>query len=196
MKKIEAKIDEAFRNTFLLPREQVVTDFLADVLDSKYKFREDDKKIQVISVYYYASSPLSFLFALPNYEYYSPDKTVQMAELHLRDYSFKDYSYMDVQELCRKVLDENNVDYSAYLDENDQLDPANYWANQFDLESDFLITCWKNAKKRTHSKTVGFLESSESGGGVYDLDNGFDIPFDADIDEYLQSNGYDFEKEI
>ncbi|MET3537210.1 hypothetical protein [Chryseobacterium limigenitum] len=66
MKKIETKIDEAFRNTFLLPREKVVTDFLVDVLNSKYKFREDDQKIEVISLYYYASSPLSFLFALPN----------------------------------------------------------------------------------------------------------------------------------
>lgn len=196
MKKIELKIDEAFRNTFLLPREKVVTNFLVDVLNSKYQFREDDKKIEVISLYYYASSPLSFLFALPNYEYYSPDKTIQIAELHLKEHSFEDYSYIDVQELCKKVLDENNVDYSAYLDEDNQLDFANYWENQFGLESHFLMNCWRNAKEKTQSKMIGFLESSDAGGGLFDLDNGYDVPFDVDVDEYLQSHGFMVTKEI
>jgi len=173
MKKIETKIDEAFKNTFLLPREKVVTDFLVNVLNSKYKFREDDQKIEVISLYYYASSPLSFLFALPNYEYYSPDKTIKIAELHLKEHSFEDYSYINVQELCKKVLNENNIDYSAYLDEDNQLDYANYWENQFGLESDFLMNCWRNAKEKTQSKIIGFLESSDAGGGLFDLDNGY-----------------------
>lgn len=195
MKKIEQKIDEAFTNTFLLPREKVVTNFLVDVLNSKYKFREDDKKIEVISLYYYASSPLSFLFALPNYEYYSPDKTTQIAELHLKEHSFEDYSSFDVQKLCRKVLEENNIDYSSYLDENNQLDYAHYWENQFGLESDFLMNCWRSAKEQTQSKILGFLESSEAGAGLYDLNNGFDVPFDVDIDEYLQSHGFIIEKE-
>ncbi|MCS3530546.1 hypothetical protein [Chryseobacterium sp. JUb7] len=196
MKKIETKIDEAFKNTFLLPREKAVTDFLTDVLSSKYKFREDDEKIEVISLYYYASSPLSFLFALPNYEFYSPDKTVNIAELHLKEHALEDYSFMDVQELCKKVLDENNIDYSAYLDENDQLDPANYWENQFGLECDFLMNCWRNAKEKTQSKMIGFLESSDSGAGLYDLDNGYDVPFDVGVDEYLQSNGFSIKKVI
>ena len=83
MSYIETKIDEAFITTFLLPREKAVTDFLMNVLSSQYQFREDDKKIEVISLYYYAANPLAFLFALPNYEYYAPDKTTQIAELHL-----------------------------------------------------------------------------------------------------------------
>ncbi|MCT2407490.1 hypothetical protein NZD88_08065 [Chryseobacterium antibioticum] len=195
MKKIEQKIDEAFKNTFLLPREKAVTNFLVDVLSSKYKFREDDKKIEVISLYYYASSPLSFLFALPNYEYYSPDKTIQIAELHLKEHSLEDYSSTDVQELCKRVLEENNIDYSAYLDEDGHLDYAHYWENQFGLESDFLMSCWRNAKEKTQSKILGFLESSEAGAGLYDLNNGFDVPFDVDIDEYLQSHGFMIEKE-
>ncbi|NML68227.1 hypothetical protein HHL23_00165 [Chryseobacterium sp. RP-3-3] len=195
MKKIEQKIDEAFKNTFLLPREKAVTNFLVDVLSSKYKFREDDKKIEVISLYYYASSPLSFLFALPNYEYYSPDKTIQIAELHLKEHSLEDYSSTDVQELCKRVLEENNIDYSAYLDEDGHLDYAHYWENQFGLESDFLMSCWRNAKEKTQSKILGFLESSETGAGLYDLNNGFDVPFDVDIDEYLQSHGFMIEKE-
>jgi len=195
MKKIEQKIDEAFTDTFLLPREKAVTDFLVDVLSSKYKFREDDKKIEVISLYYYASSPLSALFALPNYEYYSTDKTVQIAELHLKEHSLEGYSPMDVQELCKKVLDENAIDYSAYLDEDDQLDYANYWENQFGLESDFLMSCWKNAKEKTQSKMLGFLESSDGESGMFDLDNNYVIPFDVDLDEYLQSHGFMIEKE-
>lgn len=195
MKKIEQKIDEAFIDTFLLPREKAVTNFLVDVLSSKYKFREDDKKIEVISLYYYASSPLSALFALPNYEYYSTDKTIQIAELHLKEHSLEDYSPMDVQELCKKVLDENAIDYSAYLDEDGQLDYANYWENQFGLESDFLMSCWKNAKEKTQSKMLGFLESSDGESGMFDLDNNYVIPFDVDLDEYLQSHGLIIEKE-
>jgi hypothetical protein len=195
MKKIEQKIDEAFTDTFLLPREKAVTNFLVDVLSSKYKFREDDKKIEVISLYYYASSPLSALFALPNYEYYSTDKTVQIAELHLKEHSLEDYSPMDVQKLCKKVLDENAIDYSAYLDEDDQLDYANYWENQFGLETDFLMSCWKNAKEKTQSKMLGFLESSDGESGMFDLDNNYVIPFDVDLDEYLQSHGFRIEKE-
>ncbi|KFF12734.1 hypothetical protein IW15_08020 [Chryseobacterium soli] len=195
MKKIEQKIDEAFTDTFLLPREKAVTDFLVDVLSSKYKFREDDKKIEVISLYYYASSPLSALFALPNYEYYSTDKTVQIAELHLKEHSLEDYSPMDVQELCKKVLDENAIDYSAYLDEDGQLDYANYWENQFGLESDFLMSSWKNVKEKTQSKMLGFLESSDGESGMFDLDNNYVIPFDVDLDEYLQSHGFIIEKE-
>ncbi|MFP3597851.1 hypothetical protein [Chryseobacterium sp. SIMBA_029] len=196
MKKIEQKIDEAFTDTFLLPREKAVTNFLMDVLSSKYKFREDDKKIEVISLYYYASSPLSALFALPNYEYYSTDKTVQIAELHLKEHSLEDYSPMDVQELCKKVLDENTIDYSAYLNEGGQLDYANYWENQFGLESDFLMSCWKNAKEKTQSKMLGFLESSDGESGMFDLDNNYVLPFDVDLDEYLQSHGFIIEKEV
>ncbi|KMQ59478.1 hypothetical protein ACM46_20530 [Chryseobacterium angstadtii] len=190
MQKIETQIDEAFKNTFLLPREKAVTQFLVDVLHSKYKFREDDKKIEVISLYYYASSPLSFLFALPNYEYYSPDKTIQIAELHLKEHSFEDYSPMDVQELCKKVLDQNNIDYSAYLDEHGHLDYAHYWENQFGLESNFIMNCWKNAKEKTQSKMLGFLESSDGESGMYDLDNNYVIPFDVSLDEYLRSHGF------
>lgn len=195
MKKIEQKIDEAFTDTFLIPREKAVTNFLVDILSSKYKFREDDKKIEVISLYYYASSPLSALFALPNYEYYSTDKTVQIAELHLKEHSLEDYSPMDVQELCKKVLDENAINYSAYLDEDGQLDYANYWENQFGLESDFLMSCWKNAKEKTQSKMLGFLESSDGESGMFDLDNNYALPFDVDLDEYLQSHGFMIEKE-
>ncbi|KFF08722.1 hypothetical protein [Chryseobacterium luteum] len=195
MKKIETKIDEAFKNTFLLPREKTVTSFLADVFSSKYKFREDDKKIEVISLYYYASSPLSFLFALPHYEYYDTDKTIQIAELHLKEHSFQDYSPADVQELCKKILEENNIDYSAYLDENDHLDYAHYWENQSGLEIDFLMNCWKNAKEQTQSKMLGFLESSDGESGMFDLDNNYVIPFDVDLDEYLQSHGFMIQKE-
>ena len=196
MKNLEAKIDEAFRETILLPRETTVTGFLADVLNSKYRFREDDRKIEVISLYYYAASPLSFLFAIPNYEYYSPDKTVLMAELHLKEHGFEDYTYTDVQEICKKVLDENDINYAAHADENGLPDLSNYWENQSGLEINFLMNCWKKAKEQTRSKTLGFLESSDPGGGLYDLDNGYDLPFEIGLDEYLQSHSFNFEKEL
>lgn len=196
MKNIEAKLDEAFRETILLPSENTISGFLTDVLRSKYQFREDDRKIEVISVYYHASSPLSALFALPNYEYYSPDKTVRIAELHLKEHGFNDYSYADIQELCKQVLDENNINYSAHLDGNGLPDVSNYWENQFVLEIDFLTKCWKKAKEQSRSKILGFLESADSGSGLYDLDNGYHLPFDVDLDEYLKNQGFRFEKEM
>lgn len=189
-------MNDAFRTTFLLPREKVVTDFLTDVLSSLYQFRSDDQNIEVISLYYYAPQPLSFLFAMPNYEYYNPDKTTQIAELQLKDHVLEDYTYFDVQTVCRKVLDENNIDFSAYLNQDNLLDLANYWENQLGLEIDFLQKCWMNAKDNTRSKTIGFLESSDHSAGVTDLDNGFELPFEIEIDEYLKSRGFLIKKEI
>lgn len=193
---LETKIDEAFITAFLHPREKVVTDFLVDVLSSKYEFREDAQKIEVISLYYYAANPLAFLFALPNYEYYAADKTTQIAELNLKDHSLEDYTYFDVQELCKTVLNENNTDYSAFLNHDNQLDFANYWENQRGLEIDFLKNCWKSARDITRSKMIGLLESSDNSAGIFDLDNGFELPFEVEIDEYLQSRGFHVTKEI
>lgn len=173
-----------------------MTDFLVDVLSSKYQFREDAQKIEVISLYYYAANPLVFLFALPNYEYYNPDKTTQIAELNLKEHSLEDYSYFDVQELCKTVLNENNTDYSAFLNNDNQLDFANYWENQRGLEIDFLKKCWKSAKEITRSKMIGFLESSDNSAGIFDLDNGFELPFEVEIDEYLKSRGFLITQEI
>lgn len=193
---IETKIDEAFTNTFLLPREKAVTDFLVDVLNSKYQFRNDDRKVEVISLYYYAANPLAFIFALPNYEYYAPDKTIQIAELHLKDHLLEDYSSIDVENLCKKILNENSIDYAAYLDMENRLDFVNYWENQHGLEIDFLKNCWIKAKENTRSKVIGFLESSDNSVGILDLDNGFELPFEIEIDEYLKSRGFLIDKEI
>ena len=193
---IETKIDEAFTNTFLLPREKAVTDFLVDVLNSKYQFRNDDRKVEVISLYYYAANPLVFIFALPNYEYYAPDKTIQIAELHLKDHLLEDYSSIDVENLCKKILNENSIDYAAYLDQENRLDFVNYWENQRGLEIDFLKNCWIKAKENTRSKMIGFLESSDNSAGILDLDNGFELPFEIEIDEYLKSRGFFIDKEI
>jgi len=193
---IETKIDEAFTKTFLLPREKAVTDFLVDVLNSKYQFRNDDRKVEVISLYYYAANPLVFIFALPNYEYYAPDKTIQIAELHLKDHLLEDYSSSDVENLCKKILNENSIDYAAYLDQENRLDFVNYWENQRGLEIDFLKNCWIKAKENTRSKVIGFLESSDNSAGILDLDNGFELPFEIEIDEYLKSRGFFIDKEI
>lgn len=186
MQEIELKIDEAFKNIFLIPREKLITDFLVNFLNSRFKFKEDNREVNVISLFYYASSPLSFLFIEPNYEYYSADEIIDRFELELDD-----YSYIDVEELCIKVLDENNINYSEHLDKNGNLDTANYWENRHELEHKFLLTCWKNAKEKTQSKIFGFLESSDGAGGIYDLDNGYCISDDNhDAKQYLESKGY------
>ncbi|WP_294308260.1 hypothetical protein [uncultured Chryseobacterium sp.] len=195
MKNLEAKMDEAFQENILFPREQTVIDFLVSVLNNPEKFREDGRKIEVIGLYYYAASPLSFLFAMPNYAYYAPDKTVHIAELHLKEHGFAEYTYLDLQELCKKVLDENDFSYDSRTDRNGLPDLSNYWENQSGLEHEFLRQCWKKAKEQTRSKILGFLEASDSSSLVYDLDNGFYLPFEVDLDEYLHSQGFRFEKE-
>lgn len=195
MENIEPEIDEAFKKTFLFPREKPITDFFTNILDSEYKFREDNANIEVLSVCYYASSPLSFIFVSPSYDYYDQDKTIQTPELHLKEHGLEDYDYIQVHELCRDVLDENNIDYSEHLDEFDDLDPANYWENQFQLEKDFLLHCWKNAKKKTQSTLHAFLEPSDGAGRIYDLNNGNALDND-DIDQYLQAKGIIIKKEI
>lgn len=195
MKNLESKIDEAFQETFLFPREKAVTNFLVKVLNSTDSFREDDRKIEVIGLYYYAASPLSFLFAMPNYVYYLPDKTVHIAELHLKEHGFEDYTLADLQDLCKKVLDENDIQYIGRLNADNRLDTSGYWENQSGLEHEFLRQCWKNAKEETRSKVLGFLEASDSSCAVYDLENGYYLPFEVDLDEYLQAQGFRFEKE-
>ncbi|MDR2237864.1 MAG: hypothetical protein LBE92_17205 [Chryseobacterium sp.] len=192
---IAAKIDDAFRKKFLLPREKVVTDFLADIMNPQYPFRKDSVKIEVLNVFYEALSPLSFIFAAPSYDHYDQDKTIRFAELDLEaDHSFEYYTYIDVDDLCIQVLDENQVDYSGDLDEDEELDPAEYWENQLDLEVDFLVHCWKKAKERTQSQMLGFLESADNTGKIYDLDTGEEL--DGYVDEYLQSKGRFIKKEI
>jgi len=64
------------------------------------------------------------------------------------------------------------------------------------LEIDFLKNCWIKAKENTRSKVIGFLESSDNSAGILDLDNGFELPFEIEIDEYLKSRGFLIDKEI
>ncbi len=195
MKNLEAKMNEAFQETILFPREKTVTDFLVKVLNSTDTFRDDDLKVEVIGLYYYAASPLSFLFAMPNYAYYAPDKTVHIAELHLKEHGFKDYTQADLQELCKKMLEENDFSDNSRIDRNSLPDLSGYWENQSGLEHEFLRQCWKKAKEQTRSKVLGFLEASDSSSAVYDLENGYYLPFEVDLDEYLQAQGFRFEKE-
>jgi len=188
---IETEIDKAFIETFLKPREKLVTDFLINFLSSDFNFTDDDRKIKVISLFKYAPSPLSFLFIEPNYDYYSPDDTLNRPEL-----SLPDYSYIEVDELCIKVLNEHKINYSEHLNSLGELDPAVYWENQSLLENNFLFFCWKKAKEITNSKMLGFLEYSDFAGGVYDLDSGYCISDDdLEASEYLESKNIFIEKE-
>jgi hypothetical protein len=189
---IEMKIDEAFISTFVIPREKAIIDFLTDFFNSNYKFREDNKEIKIVSFFYNPASPLEFLFLEPSYNYYDPNQTIDRPELELEV-----YSYTDVHELCIKILDENNIDYSEHLNSFGDLDPANYWENQFKLESACLKHCWKKAKEKTGSKILGILESADFAGGAIDLDtNHYMSDVEDELDEYLKSKGYFLEKEI
>lgn len=189
---IESEIDKVFNEIFLMPRKKLVTDFLINFLSSDFKFREDNIKINVISLFMYAPSPISFLFIEPNHEYYLPDNTVNRPEL-----SLSSHSYIEVDQLCLKVLDENKIDYSKHLNSLGELDPAVYWENQSLLERNFLLDCWKTAKETTDSELLGFLEYSDFAGGVYDLDSGHCISDDnLEANEYLESKNIFFEKEL
>ncbi|MBD8083215.1 hypothetical protein [Chryseobacterium caseinilyticum] len=189
---IELEIDKAFIKTFLDPRRDALTEFLTKFLNSEFKFREDSMKIYVVSLFMYAPSPLSFLFIEPNYQYYSPDFTINRPEIN-----FDGYSYIEIDELCTKVLGENNVDYSAHLDSSGELDSAIFWENRYKLEREFILSCWKNARSNSQSQIIAFLEYSDFAGGIYDLDNDYCISDDfPEVDIYLESKNIFFEKEI
>ena len=187
---LEFKIDIAFKNKFLVPKEKELTDFFSNLINCKYDFRSDNKpcEISVIDVFYYAICPVSFLFAEPNSDIYNSLKTVYIPEIHLKDYSF-----FDVEEVVREILDENSIDYINYLN-NDFLDIAFFWENQYELEMKFIIQCWKSAKMNTNSKIIGILQSSDASGYIYNLDNGIRIE-EIEIEKYLREIGCIIEKE-
>lgn len=186
---LEAQMDTAFTNAFLLPNQEKLVGFFTELLSAKHDYRNDTRTqdIKVIDLSYSASDPLRFLFAEPCRVYYSSDKTVNIAELHLADYDI-----FDIEELGTAILDANHFDYSGML-ENDMLDLAFFWENRFDLERAFIVDCWKKAKAKTLSEILGFLEASDSPGGIYDLDNDHCLD---DIETYLKQKGFSIAKEV
>ncbi|MFD0991041.1 hypothetical protein ACFQ1R_13110 [Mariniflexile jejuense] len=189
---LEEKIDIEFEKKILKPREEMVIEFLIKVLSFQYEFRtkRDTSQIKVISLYYYASSPLSFLFVEPCYAFYSNEYTIDRPELELED-----YDYFDLEDLARNVLDESGIDYSD-LDQNNRFDLAEFWENKAELEKTFIFNCWKKAKSQTESKLIGFLDASDYSGGTYDLNNGKSLWEDKiEIDDYLDKLGIKINKE-
>lgn len=184
-KDLEVKMDIAFTTSFLIPRKDKIEEFFTNILNSKFDYLENEnpQQVYVIDIWYYALSPLSFIFAEPCSEYYKSKKPINIAELHLEN-----YNYFDIEKLGRKVLDQNQVNYSELLN-NEILDLAFFWENQFELEHKFLINCWKNAQNTTKSKILGFLQSSDGTGGIYDLQNDNYLR-DKSVKEYLDEKGY------
>ena len=182
---LERKIDLEFENKILKPREERIIDFLTKIQNYEFEFRtsNDTKQLEVISLYYYANSPLSFLFVQPCYEFYENDKNSVRAEIHLEDYSF-----YDIENLCKNILTENDIDFSD-IDE-DEFEYDEFWDNKNTKEKQFIIDCWQKAKKITNSKLMGFLDASDYSGGTYYLDNGNSLwESRTEIREYLKSRG-------
>ena len=180
---LEHKIDLKFENSILQPRKEAIVNFLLEIQKSNFEYKISDrvKQIEVISLYYYANSPLSFLFAQPCYAFYDDNSTV-ILELHLDNYTI-----FDNEELCKAVLAENNIDYS---DIEEKLDYIEFWDNQSSMEIKFILDCWQKAKEISKSKLIGFLDSSDSSGETYDLDNEECFCYsDITIKEYLKNKG-------
>jgi len=191
-KELEIKIDLQFIKIILNPRKQKIIDFFTKAQNYDFKYREptDTKKIEIIDVFYYANSPLSHLRITPNYNFYNRRKVLLTPEINL-DY----YSFTKIDELVEKVLKTNKIDYSDLI-ENESFDSAMFWENKMELEIKFLIDCWKNVKEVTKSNLKGFLNASDSSGGIYDLDNGYCLwDENLEVDDYLINNGIIIEKE-
>jgi hypothetical protein len=188
---LEWKIDLEFERIITKPREKIIVDFLIKIQNFDYEFRtsKDTKQIEVISLYYYANCPLGFLFIEPCYEFYDDEKTIDRPEIHLEDYSI-----YDIEDLCKKVLTENNIDFSDIVE--DEFEYNMFWENKEELEKKFLFECWKKAKDKTKSKLIGFLDASDSTGGTYDLENGYCLWNEKiEIEEYLKKKNITIKKD-
>jgi hypothetical protein len=183
---LEQEIDLEFRSKILKPREKKIVDFLVKVQNCEFEYRTtgDTKEIKVISLYYYANSPLSFIFVQPCYAFYSDSKTINRPELHSDD-----YTYEELEKIAIEILAKNNIDYTEFT-EDDEAEIYDFWDNDYRLVKNFLIECWNKAKLITQTKLIGFLDASNYSGGTYDLDNGYSL-FDnkIEIEPYLKNKG-------
>ena len=169
---LERKIDEAFKSTFLKPREKTIIDFFKKIqnfeLDFGFGMNKYVEKTYVINLFYSANCPLEFIFVEPCSEIYPELETYNRPELHL-DY----YSSYDIELLGKKIV-QNEIDSSNILDD-ENFELAEFWENRGELENKFLIECWKKAKKETETNLVGYLIASDSSGGPYFLDDTYHI---------------------
>lgn len=183
---LEKEIDLEFQSKILKPREKEIVDFLVKIQNCEFEYRitNDTKELKVISLYYYANGPLSFIFVQPCYAFYSDNKTINRPELHLDD-----YTYEELEKIAVEVLTKNNIDYTEFT-EDDDAEIYDFWDNDYRLVKNFFIQCWKKAKSLTKSKLIGFLDASDYSGGTYDLDDGYCLFDDKiDIEPYLKNKG-------
>lgn len=188
-KALEQKIDEAFKSTFLRPKEKSIIDFLKRIqnfeIDFGFGTHNKDQPTRVIDLFYSANCPLEFLFVEPCSDFY-PDLDID----NRPELRFEYYDSYDIEELGKKVIDESNIDYSDEMDEED-FELEAFWENRGELETQFLIECWQKAKKESQTNMIGYLLASDSSGGPYFLDDTYH-PWKSqsvDIEEHLSQLG-------
>jgi hypothetical protein len=192
---LESKIDIAFSNSILLPRESKIVEFLKNVFNQKDEFKliEKTDKLEVIELFYYANCPLGFLFVEPSSSFYDYSFIKNRPELELED-----YNYFDIEKIIRKTLDENKIDYSELI-ADDFLECEFFWENKQDLEKDFLLKCWNRAKEKTNSNLYGILYASDMSGCGIDLDKRIELwneKGDIEVEEYFNGIGINPSKEL
>lgn len=192
---LESKIDIAFSNSILIPRETKVVKFLENVLNQKNEFQliEQTEKLKVIELFYYANCPLGFLFVEPSSSFYHYTYTKNRPELKLED-----YTYFDIEELIKSVLDDNDIDYSELVTD-DFLEYDFFWENKHDLEKEFILKCWNKAMENTDSKLYGILYASDMSGCGIDLNNGNQLWYengDIEVEKYLNGIGINPSNEL
>ena len=187
--KIIEDIDTRYQKEVLNSMKLKFIDFFTKVQNFEDGYRTDlpSKKIEVVSIFYYAPSTLSFIFAMSDLEFYKENNKVSRPELHME--SYEEY---DVFTLVIEVLDKYDIDH----EEIDYYDIFDIWENRFTLDHDFLLDCWQKAKKITKSTLHAFLIASDWAGGVTNLDNGDSFfGMENTVEKYLSAKGIYIEKD-
>ncbi|EDP97882.1 hypothetical protein U8527_17985 [Kordia algicida OT-1] len=185
--KIVEEINAIYQQEVLLPIKPAFINFFKKIQNFEDGYRTDipSKKIEIVSIFYYAPSTLSFIFAMSDLEYYKQNNDISRPELHTESYG--DY---DVEELVMRILKKHNI-------EHEDLDYYDVWEDQFTLNHDFLLACWQEAKTITNSKLYGFLFASDFAGGTTNLDNGDSFfGMDNTVEKYLTDKGIHIKKDL
>jgi len=177
------KIDTNFTEKILKPRKEKIENFILNILRFKdeYKLIKESEKLEIIEIYFYPTSPLSFLTVNPCHFYYNSKHFINEPSLSLDHYRFE-----DIENIIIETLDENKIDSSEIMSINFE------WDNQFKLEFEFVKSCWLKAKEEVESKIKAFYIASDSSGNPFDLDNGNEVEKirkNINIEQYLNENG-------
>jgi hypothetical protein len=102
--KMIATIDARYQKEALDPMVNAFIDFFTKIQNFEDGYRTDvpSKKIEIVNIFYYAPSTLSFIFAMSDLEYYKVNNEISRPELHMDSYEDYDEHKMIVDVLKKQ----------------------------------------------------------------------------------------------